>query len=223
MVIRTRYIILFLFLSLIGTIVCLIFFAFQYDLRTKCFENNFEIAYLLNVYKQEHGNLPPIVINDNHDNPMHSWRVIVIPNHLFDKKYFYNFNEPWNSPINKTVQPPDDYRSLYNCPNNKQSVDNHFTDYVAITGERSVWDKILTAKANTNESELNNKIIIIEIPKSDIYWSEPRDITVDKAIRLFPEMKKLCSHLHYITADLKVKHISSIKDKEEFLRMITIE
>lgn len=131
----------------------------------------------------------------------------------------------------------------YACPSDKNALDRGLTNYVAIVGANTLWpgksgckpktgfvfslaENTFGAKESISPASVDekDKILLIELPNSDIQWLEPRDITVEQAIELYRERKRgrysSCrTHLHYITLSGKNGDISSIPDEETFRNM----
>ena len=80
------------------------------------------------------------------------------------------------------------------------------------------------------EDELNgnsDKILLIEIPNSDIPWTEPRDVTFDEALDLYRKFDGFSGvghrgGLHYVTSANHVHQFSEIRSVEEFAEMLKI-
>ena len=74
--------------------------------RRDCCRNNVkEIALAIHNYESANGHLPPAYIADENGNPMHSWRVLILPyiegqQALFDR---YDMDEPWDGPNNSKL------------------------------------------------------------------------------------------------------------------------
>ena len=56
------------------------------------------------------------------------------------------------------------------------------TNYVAVVGPNTMWPGSTPAKLAKEGSD-NDKILLIEITNSDINWMEPRDLTLEEALR----------------------------------------
>jgi hypothetical protein len=190
-----------------------------------CCSNIFQIGYLLRVYQEQHGVLPLVSGCDNQDPVPHSWRVSILPRPLCDMSSSYDYREPWDSPKNKGQRPPRDCDRLYHCPDVPESHINKYTDYVAITGRNAIWSRLSDKSTCHIDAAMKSKILLIELPRSDVFWHEPRDMTVDEAIGKFREFKECRRHgqLHFLTAGMEIKQMSSIRDEAEFAKMLKAE
>jgi hypothetical protein len=97
---------------------------------------------------------------------------------------------------------------------------------VAVTGKDTLWRGHTISGADL-EGDWRNKILLVEIPRSDILWLEPRDISVQDAFRLFAGLKRSpyggnFGHCHYVTVDGKVGALRSIRDDEQFAQMLSL-
>jgi hypothetical protein len=149
----------------------------------QCRGKLFRTGFALQSYLNRHGSLPPAALTDATGKPMHSWRALL----LIDReetgfKEVYHLDEPWDGPHNRAVVDPFDQ---FSCPSDiaARGVSLPITNFVAVVGEGTLWD----AKRPFPDWRLlpSNKILLIEMPGSDIRWTEPRDLTIDEALHLF--------------------------------------
>ena len=72
--------------------------------RAQCSNNLKQIGLAFHNYHDSYGCLPPAYIPDGNGQPMHSWRVLILPfveqSPLYDQ---YDFDEPWNGPNNSKL------------------------------------------------------------------------------------------------------------------------
>ena len=143
--------------------------------RMQCQNNLKQIALALAIYENQYGSLPPAVTYDATGRPLHSWRVLILP-FLEEQVLYeqYHLDEPWDSPNNLLVAQR--MPGLFRCPTAgaRGSLE---TQYLAITGPKTLWpDGVGRARAVGGPS--NNPIMLIEVPDSDVIWTEPRDLPV---------------------------------------------
>jgi len=129
------------------------------------------IVAALNTYHDLHGSYPPAYFTDDKGVPTHSWRVMILPqldrNDLYKQ---YNFNEPWNSPvnINVTMQMPDVYRrEIDNTPNSA------VTNFAAVVGKRTVFP---ADKSTTRSQALDDPrtiMMVVEVHGIGFDWTDP--------------------------------------------------
>lgn len=134
---------------------------------------------LLN-YHDQYGCFPPAYLCDEDGKPMHSWRVLILPEIEEGAVYQqYDFSEPWNGPNNRRLESAIQ-TSLFRCPSAGLE-GTPLTSYVAVVGPDTMWPGSESTKIKDRESYRAGpqKIMLIEIADSDIHWMEPRDLTFD--------------------------------------------
>ena len=173
---------------------------------------------------------------------MHSWRVLLMDHGGHMEGYYgepalpaYRFDERWNSPNNQKLE--ETIFQAFACPSDSNSLGLERTNIVAVVGEKTLWSRKGTRDLGNYWEKYPDKILLIELPDSDIHWMEPRDITFDEAMALFsaPDGLKATRHsrdtlwwgppegLHYLTADRRWKSMQSIRDRQQFADLLTIE
>ena len=146
--------------------------------RARCQNNLKQISIALLTYEQANGCFPPAYIADEDGNPMHSWRVLILPYLERPDLYsMYNFDEPWDSPNNQMVA--DTIISVYSCPSYAGS-DLLETNYVMIVGPGTVSDGAGTTESADIKDGTSNTIMVVEVANSGINWAEPRDLDAEQ-------------------------------------------
>ena len=156
--------------------------------RASCMNQLKQIVLALQHYEAVHGCFPPACRTDAKGKPMHSWRVLILPylelKPLYDT---YRFDEPWDGPNNRKLAKP---LSLYQCPSaSDKERTAGMTNYVAVVGPGTMWDKPQGVKQSDVADGLSNTILVVELADSDIHWMEPRDLDIrslPKKINLLP-------------------------------------
>ena len=122
---------------------------------------------------------PPAYVADENGQPMHSWRVLVLPflsDHYASQTYdAYDFSEPWNGPNNSLLigkRPP--VFGLYGGDN-----EGSHTNYLAVVGKDTVWPFAESASYKDVRDGTSNTIMFVENVGSGIAWTEPRDLNID--------------------------------------------
>ncbi len=120
-------------------------------------------------YESVNGPLPAHVTDEN-GNPMHSWRVLILP-YVEEVTLYedYDFSKPWDSPENLELRMPDWFR----CPADGES-SQATTTYVAVTGTGTVWDH--------STGSFENRIRIIESRADRQHWLDPNSPTLDEVL-----------------------------------------
>jgi prepilin-type processing-associated H-X9-DG protein len=147
--------------------------------RSQCTNNLKQIALAFHNYHDVHKTFPPAYIPDKDGNPMHSWRVLILP-YLGQQALYkrYNFDEPWDSPgnlaVTNTVIP------TYSCPSCPpgNSLASTETNYMVITGPETVFDGAKAARIAGIKDGTSNTILVVEVAGTGVNWAQPVDIDV---------------------------------------------
>lgn len=143
---------------------------------SRCRHNLFQLAIALREYHDDYGAFPPPYLADSHGQPMHSWRVLLLP-YMNDGLYrMYNFAEPWDGPNNIRLLGLGGAPQEYRCPVNDGSNLAPVTNYVAVVGDETAWNARKTVTLADITDGPDNTIMLVEVADSDIYWTEPRDL-----------------------------------------------
>ncbi len=83
--------------------------------RTFCSDQMRRIALAMLLYERDHGTLPPAYSMDAAGNPLHGWRVLLLPYLGHEALYKrIRLNEPWDSEHNRQFHAED--MAIYRCP-----------------------------------------------------------------------------------------------------------
>ncbi|MGD9647316.1 MAG: DUF1559 domain-containing protein [Pirellulales bacterium] len=141
--------------------------------KTQCRNNLRQIGLALHGYQTMHGCFPPAYIPDENGEPMHSWRVLILPFMGYEELYDqYDFDEPWDSPANMALA--DQMPSEFTCPTDPNALTNN-TSYVAAVGPDRMFPGADARTPNDVADGLSNTIAVVEFSDSQINWLEPRD------------------------------------------------
>jgi hypothetical protein len=178
-----------------------------------------QLGYGLHFFDTANGGLPPAYLCNGKGRPVHSWETFVAPymsHYNWRSREGYNLKEPWDSPHNSRVHPRT-FDELQ-CPS--AVVDDRspsIVDYVAVVGPDTMWpgdERVALAGAGADT------ILLIEMPKSDSRFLEPRSPTVDEFMARIksPTGKGIrCIHpkgLAYLTVGGEVRWFPSDTDPE---------
>ena len=152
--------------------------------RVERFSRPIFIVGALRSYLETHGHLPPVAIRDRDGVPIHSWRVLILPQLELSEVYArYDFNEPWDGPNNRRLidDIPD---TTYGCK--ALGFKKGKSNYVAVKGPGTVWPDdgpFSTIPGDrTSSGKWWRTVWLLKLPRSDINWSQPKDLTVAEAI-----------------------------------------
>ncbi len=148
--------------------------------RTSCSNNLKQIGLAMHNYHEVHGNFPPAYVTDEDGNPMHSWRVLLLPylegGGLYD---MYDMDEPWDGPNNSVLA--DMMPEVYRCPSDVDASFDSQTNYVVLTGKGAVFDgdKAATIDDMAKRAGPSNMLLVVEVSGSGINWLQPDDLPLD--------------------------------------------
>jgi prepilin-type processing-associated H-X9-DG protein len=147
--------------------------------RIKCANNLVQISLAMVNYQTRYGTFPPAYIPDKNGKPMHSWRVLLLPDlerqDLYGK---YRFNEPWDSPNNRKVS--ETAIALFQCPSANHPSGDCTTNYMMVVGPHTISDGPHSRKRTEFTDGLSNTIMFVEVADSGVNWAEPKDLEFDK-------------------------------------------
>ena len=145
--------------------------------RLRCSNHLKQIGLALQNYHDDHGSLPPSYIADSSGQPLHSWRVLILPyleqKPLYDK---YDFSEPWNGPNNSRLH--GEIVEVFCCPSRPKQQSKTETSYVAVVGAKTAWPNERAIAYADIADQTSDTILIVELGQSRIHWMEPRDLNL---------------------------------------------
>jgi prepilin-type processing-associated H-X9-DG protein len=148
--------------------------------RTECKNHLKQLALAMHNYHDTYGCFPPAYVADKDGQPMHSWRVLLLPFLEFRQLYDeYRFDEPWNGPHNRKLAELS--IALFKCP--AQNDAKPETNYFVVVGPKTIFpgDKTIAIKDITDGT--HDTILLVEAVDSGINWLEPRDMSYEEAAR----------------------------------------
>jgi prepilin-type processing-associated H-X9-DG protein len=88
----------------------------------------------------------------------------------------YRFEEPWNSARNRSVE----VFNVYYDGTDETSEENHWTSYVAVVGDETMWPIEGGLKQTDVSDGLSQTIILVQVAESGIHWREPKDLHLNR-------------------------------------------
>jgi prepilin-type processing-associated H-X9-DG protein len=194
--------------------------------RAYCTNSLKQIGIAMHNYHDTYRRFPAAVITDDEGQPMHSWRVALLPFLEASPTYEqYDFSEPWDGPNNGSLLP--NRPGPFVCPSDF-GVGPFDTSYVMIVGEGTLGgEPNEEVKMRDITDGTSNTILAIEVGGSGIPWMEPRDMTVEEAFTYITDpMATGQQHPHpggvnVVLADGSVRFISSAIDPQMLRRLLT--
>lgn len=145
--------------------------------RTECKNNLKQIGLALHTYEADYGCLPPAYLTDRNGKPMHSWRVLILPQ-LGETALYnaYNFSEPWDGPHNRELlaRRP----TVYACASDAK-LDAGATSYAAVYGDHCIFRKGNPLRMRDMKDGTSNTIMVAEASQANIPWTKPEDVDVE--------------------------------------------
>jgi hypothetical protein len=138
------------------------------------------IARALQKYHRAKGCFPPAYIADKSGKPMHSWRVLLLPDLDIEDYYKkYDLAEPWNGPNNTVLcasRP-----TAFVCLSDREGsmTSPSLTNYIAVVGKNAAWLGDKPRKLADFGNKAADTIMVIESANSGVAWSEPKDLSLD--------------------------------------------
>lgn len=129
-----------------------------------------QIGVALDLYTTDHkGRFPSLITYSDTGRPLHSWRTHLLPGierrDLFEQ---YNWNEPWNGPLNSQVNSAE--IPTFQCPSIPNGASTA-TSYLAI---------------EVPGYQPGDRFAVIEVPSSSVGFFEPKDITLNELLAQKP-------------------------------------
>ena len=175
-----------------------------------------------------HDAFPPAYIADESGNPIHSWRVLLLPylehQDLYDD---YDFREPWNGPnnIKLLARMPREY----SCPARDLAATTRpsLTSYVVVTGPGTLFQDAASTRFDQITDGTPNTLLVVETLTAKIPWTAPEDLDIrTMSLRLNETMHPSISSRHplganVVFADARCSHIKESITAEQLRSMIT--
>ncbi len=196
--------------------------------RADCMNNMRQLVLALHNYHASKGHFPPAYIADENGNPMHSWRVLILPyldqQDLFER---YSMEEPWDGPNNRLLA--DEKVAFFGCPSHySPEHEANYTSYCLVTGKGTLFDADQTRELSDIRDGSSNTVILVEVNHGDIQWMEPRDLTIEEAVNVF-EQASADDHVSHhpgiqivAFADGSIQTLPASSTRDELLKLFLI-
>jgi len=162
-----------------------IFAAREAASRMQCGSHLRKIAIALHNYHDTYGALPPLHTVDEEGNPLHSWRVLILP--FIEQQHLYSqirLDEPWDSDHNRQFH--DQMPWIFRCPNHPGDPRRDCT-YSAIAGWSLVpaqeAGSVLGLRWQDFPQGTSNTLALVEVREA-FNWMDPTaDVTLEELNR----------------------------------------
>lgn len=233
-----RKLLLYVFFATAFTLLSFLFFATMNAIRQARWRTEqvcrgcvlSQIAWGIRSYYIDHGSLPPAFVTDNEGKRMHSWRVLIAGELETGGVTDYDFGSAWNGKHNRRLWSSPVRKWYFRSQEDSDEDTRQTTQFVAVVGEDTLWPGAKPFAFDGLPPEdlrdaYGDKIVLIEIPNSDIHWMEPRDITVEEAHQLFlaeheAHLNGKARHLLCVNVRGKAVSLLSIPSVERFTQML---
>ena len=146
--------------------------------RMSCENNLKQIGLAMHSYHSTYRTFPPAYLPDEDGQPMHSWRVLLLPflnqQSLYDQ---YDFDLPWDSPDNQALA--SQISDIFHCPSDNIA-DHEATSYVVVVGLETAFPGAQTVSISDITDGTSDTILVTEVASSPIHWMEPKDIPIEE-------------------------------------------
>ena len=155
--------------------------------RNTCLGYMQRITLAMLLYERDHGALPPAWTVDAKGNPLHSWRVLLLPYLGYETLYKkIHLDEPWDSEHNRQFHGED--MTIYRCPSDPVAGPGQ-TTYSVIVGP-DVAFQAGQGKPLADFGPHSDDMILLVERMDPVGWMEPtREISQADADRGMHEMK----------------------------------
>jgi len=153
--------------------------------RMQCSNHEKQMVLALHNYHDVYGAFPPLHTVDEEGNPLHSWRVLILP--FIEQSALYEairLDEPWDSEHNRQFH--DRMPSIYRCPSSSGGVLFRDTTYSAVAGgsfqPATKAESVLGLKLSDVTDGTSNTLAIVEV-REPFNWMDPTaDVTVEELV-----------------------------------------
>jgi hypothetical protein len=158
-----------------------------------------ELAVAMHRYDEKNGRLPPAALYGKRDEPLLSWRVLLLP-YLDQEDLFRQFklDEPWNSPHNIQLLPK--IPSVYSPLEGNPPLQPNTTLFQVFVGRGTAFEGREGLRLKEDFARRSYTILIVEAGRS-VPWSKPEDILYDENQPLPQFGGYFMNRFHVVMAD----------------------
>ena len=164
--------------------------------EASCEANLRTIGLALRNYHSAYGCFPPAYTTDAAGNPMHSWRVLILP---FAGKHAlyraYRFDEPWNGPNNSRLARK--MPEFFACRAHARPA---YSNYAVVVGPETAFPGTRSSSVSQITDGTTITVLVVEVKGGAIPWMEPRDLNMPAIAE--PKGEKFMAALRATGTDL---------------------
>jgi Protein of unknown function (DUF1559) len=135
------------------------------------------LAFVIRIYEEQKGHLPPAAVTDKDGKPLLSWRVAILP--YIEHADLYNqfhLDEPWDSAHNLTLL--DQMPITYRVRSRHVNPPANMTYYQVLVGKGTPFETGRTVTFKDFRRGASNTILFVEAV-NPVPWTKPEDIPYD--------------------------------------------
>lgn len=176
-----------------------------------------QISMALLNYEMTNRELPAAQSTGAGSEPLLSWRVEILP-FLEEARIYEGLqrNKAWDDPANVSLT--NETVRAFTSPRCPDTEGTNRTAFVAVVDTDTVLRVEGPRKMREIADGASNTAMLLELHESDIAWAEPRDVSVDEAVRLIQS----CSDPGGLTvamADGSVKNIVPSTSEDDIRKL----
>jgi uncharacterized protein DUF1559 len=169
--------------------------------EASCQANLRTIALALQSYHSAYGYFPPAYTTAAAGNPMHSWRVLILPYAGEDALYrAYRFDEPWDGPNNSRLARR--MPAFFACLAHARP---SYTNYAVVVGPETAFPG--PGSSSLSQVKDGTAVLVVEVKGGAIPWMQPRDLTMPAITE--PDRERLMAALRHTDQDLLQQGLAS--------------
>lgn len=162
--------------------------------RSRCSDRLTRITLAMLLYECDHGTLPPAFTADKEGNPLHSWRVLLLP-YLGQQELYgkIRLDEPWDSEHNRQFH--NEAVDFYRCPSVGKAKPGE-TTYTVIVGPDMPFEAG-EGKRLTDFGPHSADMILVTERADPVCWMDPTQETPQAVAEFgvnqvfYPDSKKI--------------------------------
>ncbi len=144
--------------------------------QASCEANLRTIGLALQSYHSAYGCFPPAYTTDAAGNPMHSWRVLILPYAGENSLYrAYRFDEPWDGPNNSRLARR--MPAFYACLAHARP---SYSNYAVVVGPETAFPGARSLSLSQVKDATYITVLVVEVIGGTIPWMQPRDLTMPR-------------------------------------------